>query len=120
MPTPEQLANLDKVATYLEGLPEDYEHFAMFTFFNNEEGLQVYPGDLDVNNCPSCACVIGHAPAAGCGQPFDSDFNWFNYAERVFGTDAEDELWDRCFAPWLDGNHIDAARRIREYLHENQ
>lgn len=88
--TERRRGNLEKLADYLEALPEDYEHFDMESFYDHEgscdlaesldEEVADVIGDYGVeakdtlyatsiedflNNCGTVACAIGHAPAAG-------------------------------------------------------
>lgn len=136
----EQLANLDKLATYLESLPEDYEHFDMSNYFSavdNWVGDEFPPSDDTVtlssglvgpehlNVCGTVACAIGHGPAAGI-DPQGME-NWAEYSSRVFGcvsvysvvtsTGGDIYAWafDDAWAPF-DNTAQGAALRIRYAL----
>jgi len=95
--TEEQRANLDTLATYLEALPEDYEHFDMRRYFD-ARGLTPdivalssgLVGTEHLNVCGTVACAIGHGPAAGI-DPQGSE-NWSEYSSRVFGC-VNRALW---------------------------
>lgn len=121
--------NCERLAAYLESLPEDYEHFGMAAF--------IYPSDPDevvryakknggVYSCGTAACAVGHGPAAGILFPEEGKYWTHTYAafypdgrggraqfsreERVvpdwstysglFVDTREDELWDWCFGPY--------------------
>lgn len=110
-----QRDNLAKLATYLEGLPADYEDFDMAVFHEESEepALQL---------CGSAACAVGHGLSAGI-RAYPKDFSWQMYARRVFGTEGEifshGKLWDWCFTQeWqnYDNTPAGAALRIRAYL----
>ena len=82
-------ANLEKLATYLENLPDDYEHFDMELFY--WRGGFVLP-DQDAiapQSCGAVACAIGHGPAAGVPVPEGID-DWFVYCFRSFGISLDD------------------------------
>lgn len=112
------IANLEKLAAYLESLPDDYEYFDMFDFFWIKEQYSGYtrpevaglPGD-----CGAVACAVGHGPAAGIPAHYGE--GWNRYSERVF--DLPDMAWDWCFSDaWkkVDNTPHGAAARIRYLL----
>jgi len=115
--TEEQRANLDTLATYLEALPEEYDHFDMRRYFDargltpdivalssglvGTEHLNVC-GTValssgrctaeDLNVCGTVACAIGHGPAAGVAP--QGGEGWSDYTIRAFG-DGENDTSDR-------------------------
>jgi len=110
--------NLEKLATYLESLPEDYNQFRMKTFAMRLEGRRVWPQDAIYalkHDCSTSACAVGHGPSAGI--PVRGDTNWLGYCLRVFGVsvlDAEDGAY-MFGADWPDCPK-QAAERIRTVL----
>ena len=102
--TPEQADNLDKLATHLEGLPENYEWFNMSTF-------------SEATECGTVACACGHGPLAGIERKGDE--SWNDYADRVFGVSPDSEngyfLFDAYWF-WCQPTHHQAAARIRVFL----
>lgn len=125
MPTAEQAANLNKLADYLDGLPDDYAHFKMATYVGDygndgdDDGIS-YEFDLGeadtdrVLNCGTCACAVGHGPLAGI-RPLP-DEAWHEYEERAFGVSVRDDDWEYLFGPYNPDDAKAAASRIREYL----
>jgi hypothetical protein len=123
--TKAQRARLDKLATYLEGLPEDYEHFEMRTYFGR--GGTRTAADYARNNgglesCGTAACALGHGPAAGILVPprlvGHSFVSWNDYAALFVGN-YRSVFYDWLFADdWgkLDNTHWGAAARIRYLL----
>ena len=102
--TPEQAKNLEQLATYLEGLPEDYEWFDMLSYSEEAE-------------CGTVACACGHGPEAGIKIKFGEE--WDDYAVRAFGVSYLSENWDFLFsASWASyqPTHKQAAERIRVFL----
>ena len=102
--TPEKAKNLDKLATYLEGLPEDYALFDMQNYAK-EEG------------CGTVACACGHGPMAGIKR--EGYEQWADYANRVFGVSALYRDWHFLFSGiWhlIQPTHHQAAARIRVFL----
>lgn len=113
--TEENRANLERLATYLESLPEDYEHFDMLVFVGQREGSALNflrdrmaereymrsNGGVENLGCGTVACALGHGPDAGIlfreeelpskaaaryGSPLE-DF-WHVYAERFIGRNT--------------------------------
>lgn len=136
-----QRSNLDKLATYLEGLPEDYSHFDMMLFIGDEEGnmedweFANYArrnGGVAQFGCGTVACAVGHGPAAGV--LFRGEFetiafwegkrkvpNWNTYSRRFAPTGTE--MWCWLFdSDWteVDPHHWGAAARIRFILAGNE
>lgn len=115
--------NLEKLAAYLEALPEDYQDFDMSIFSGNNS-------EPTVNPCGSAACAVGHGPNAGI-RPY-ADATWEAYACRVFGVELHGtghfahpggQLWHWCFeGDWcdIDNSAKGAAWRIRYYLQAGQ
>lgn len=109
--------NLEKLATYLEGLPADYDHFGMQTFLS-QNGDDYHYADTapTAGACGTIACAVGHGPAAGIPAVGLAE-GWNGYSERVFALDHNQWVW--CFdGDWM---HVDdtpqgAAKRIRHLL----
>jgi hypothetical protein len=120
-----QKDNLCKLASYLQSLPEDYEHFDMSRF--NGDDIQL----LQREHCGTSACAAGHGPYAGISPAayYTGDglyaIDWAKYSAREFlgrwdHTDDQ-SLWEWCFGGlWRrwDDHHYGAAARIR-FLLEN-
>lgn len=78
--------DLLKLADYLYGLEDDYEHFSMFMFLFDGECYffadDVVIDDLGkvITKCGTVACAVGHAPLAGidCGrfEQYQDIVNW--------------------------------------------
>ena len=70
------VANCEKLATYLENLPEDYEDFGMLAYIkpHDHDALRKYALENGgVHACGTAACAIGHGPAAGIYFPDPKD-----------------------------------------------
>tara|TARA_Y100001001_G_scaffold138359_1_gene140480 strand:- start:1177 stop:1779 length:603 start_codon:yes stop_codon:yes gene_type:complete len=93
------VANCEKLAVYLENLPEDYEDFGMVAY--------IQPRDLDalrkyalenggVHSCGTAACAIGHGPAAGVyfPDPKEDDALWRLTYGTTFSEDGRMEHTD--------------------------
>ena len=123
MPTAGQAANLNKLADYLDSLPDDYAHFRMASYvahYDADDDLS-YEFDLGeadtdrVFNCGTCACAVGHGPLAGI-HPLP-DEGWYEYEKRVFGlTITKNDDWNYLFGTSNPDDAKAAASRIREYL----
>ena len=112
----ENIENLNTLATYLEQLPEGYEHFDMkYYFVVQGRRLAYLVSEPKLESCGTVACAIGHGPAAGI--PIKPEELWGVYCARVFGLSGS--AWTWCFGEeWV---HVDntpqgAAKRIRHYL----
>lgn len=124
--TDEQRSNLDKLATYLEGLPEDYSHFDMGLYNNGAPRSDfAFRPRTTLKQYGAVACVIGHGPVAGI-RPIKSDkvawgdVSWRRYGVRCFSP--EGAIWRFLFAGhWasFDNHHHGAAKRIRWILAGN-
>lgn len=109
--------NLEKLATYLEALPVDYEAFEM-AYFNSEESEKPV-----AMACGAVACAVGHGINAGIPAK-TSDYTWLDYAKRTFGVKLDrhvafGSLWSWCFSSnwqYTDNTAQGAALRIRAYL----
>lgn len=125
-------ARLEKLAAYLEGLPADYEHFDMGTWF---EGAATNAAEINyarhnggIASCGTAACAAGHGPAAGVLVPprfIDGRgwVDWGSYCSLFVGENGSvlfqtpQHKW--CFAAsWSrsDDHHWGAAARIRYLL----
>lgn len=115
-PTEEQRNNLAKLADYLDALPADYDRFNMSAYMLGADGYSTSPlRQAEPNVCGSCACAIGHGPAAGIG--LRGDPSWPEYAERVFGTDeAATSAGEYMFGVDNPNDPRAAADRIRKVL----
>jgi hypothetical protein len=122
--TDEQRANLDKLATYLEGLPADYGHFGMRSWIRarSEAAEKNYAlNNGGVSSCGTVACAVGHGPAAGILVPKTmvraDGVSWYQYACLFTDNTGYDHEW--CFdSEWAayDNTHHGAAARIRLLL----
>lgn len=106
-----QRANLEKLAAYLEGLPDDYDHFDMGCYHSQSAGLT-----KEVASCGAVACAVGHGLAAGIPS-MPEDWDWGRYSHRAFTPAGGFWIW--CFS--YDWEHVDntphgAAKRIRWLL----
>lgn len=129
-----QRKNLAKLADYLEGLPEDYQHFDMYDYVGaHSDAVTNYARkNGGVAQCGTVACAVGHGPAAGIlfrKDEFwtDSDGKprpmWGAYSAR-FASDHDDRSpfqwafgggWKR-----HDNHHWGAAARIRYLLKHDE
>lgn len=119
--TEEHRANLDKLAAYLESLPEDYDRLKMAQFVTIDHSWAAYSyspqfgAERFKTDCTTCACALGHGPAAGLPVD-DYDRDWNDYSSRVFGVHPAHIIGRYMFdANWPD-DHFAAAARIREVL----
>lgn len=124
--TAENRANLEKLATYLEGLPEDYDAFTMAHYFiaPPKEEVRYAAENGGVAACGAAACAVGHGPAAGILVPAEfvgpSSVDWNGYAGLFVGHYDTAE-YDWCFdGTWnrIDNTPSGAAARIRYLLAE--
>ena len=110
--TPEQRANLEKLAAYLESGNLKAE-FDMSDFSDNPWRVS--------NDCGTVGCAVGHGPYAGIEKrPFEF---WVNYCHRVFlneNTNEQKIAWEFLFSEsWAEtpfNQAIHAAKRIRHFL----
>ncbi len=103
-PSDEQRANLRQLARYLEDLPKGYARFNMQRFCAHRNGMPnmaligVSPLYARVvladDQCGTCACAVGHGPAAGIAPDSETDWCWDAYMLRCFGACA----WGTYFA----------------------
>ncbi|WOF44329.1 hypothetical protein KNJ79_05200 [Sphingopyxis indica] len=128
---------LDKLATYLESLPEDYQHFEMsgYLFALDEEANEAEAHYAQHNggvpSCGTAACAVGHGPAAGILMPeclitesphVSGKFyvDWDDYSLLFTGEDCSNTpLWEWLFGgswSYIDNHHRGAAARIRYVL----
>ena len=128
-PTEKQIANLTKLADFLDTAPIDPDQFSMRDYY--KEGLNsgvsfcVSLGSLGPvkvtqmkHRCGTSACAIGWGPVATGIRPkkFES---WWEYAGRVFGTsDSSTKAGAIMFGPYNPDCPHEAAIRIREILSE--
>jgi hypothetical protein len=109
--------NLDKLATYLEGLPADYRHFGMSAYMQSVDRAHFFINQAPLaGSCGTIACAVGHGPAAGI--PADEGTVWWtDYGEKAFQLAPEEWAW--CFdSQWtvVDNTPHGAAKRIRYLL----
>ena len=98
--TPEQRANLAKLADYLVTVPQSAFDMADYQ---------------QKTDCGTVACAVGHGPEAGV-QKRDCE-SWNQYSDRVFAPQFES--WGWCFSDhWsvADNTPQGAAARIRYML----
>lgn len=130
--------NLLKLASYLESLPEDYDHFTMKNYFLNNQYQTTFPtkDELNMTTCGTVACAVGHGPAAGIeltGRYITKLLyrvrdgailvRWSAYTIDNFLDGLDDSDIDRTFAflfdtSWSehDDHHWGAAARIYYFL----
>lgn len=126
--TKAQRTRLDKLATYLEGLPADYEHFGMKSWLRPKswdefDSVVRYARENGgVASCGTAACAVGHGPAAGVLVPsrhVENDYvDWSGYS-TMFVPSADGVEFTWLFASkWcgVDNHHYGAAARIRYLL----
>lgn len=130
-----QRSNLDKLATYLESLSEDYNHFDMATYMYGfghsiDTLIHYVKHNGGVDSCGTTACAVGHGPAAGIffsdeelePDGIASEINWNLYAANNFvggDTHTQTPEYHWCFGGswvWHDNHHYGAAARIRYML----
>lgn len=87
--SPQQEANLRKLAAYLLTLPADYPDFEMSDFTGDGSAPQRV-------TCGTAACAVGHGPAAGFKAKRGED--WGPYSERLFISQSFSEAWQWCFS----------------------
>lgn len=133
-------ARLDKLATYLEGLPKRYRHFDMGVFLKDNgdaDAVEAYAlNNGGVNECGTIACAVGHGPAASVFFPrklatalkmavHDCDIYgfrdaWTEYSALFAGPDGDaGSAFHWAFGgEWedFDNGHRGAAARIRYLL----
>jgi hypothetical protein len=109
-------ANLEKLAAYLEQLPEDYTHFDMGLFLTlNDVAINAWT-TIRAGACGTVACALGHGPAAGIILA-TKNADWDAYGEKAFELVFDE--WDWCFSSgWasVDNTPHGAAKRIRHLL----
>jgi hypothetical protein len=108
--------NLEKLAAYLEKLPEDYSHFDMASFLTLNDVVINAWTTIRAGACGTVACAVGHGPAAGI-IPAMPTTGWSDYGETAFALTYDE--WDWCFSwEWLrvDNTPHGAAKRIRYLL----
>lgn len=126
--------NLDRLATYLEALPADYDKFKMESFLalnwrhsDTYKALAKYQlQNGSVQSCGTSACAVGHGPAAHmflteAETQLGPVTSWIVYCRRVFGCSQqhEAEAFEWMFGgAWsgVDNTVRGAAARIRYYL----
>jgi hypothetical protein len=122
--TPARRARLEKLAAYLESLPEDYGGFEMRHYFLGPrlEEIHYARENGGVTACGAVACAVGHGPSAGIPVPprFVGPVcvDWNGYA-GLFVGDWNSAAFDWCFgSSWarIDNHHWGAAARIRLLL----
>jgi len=109
--------NLEKLASYLEALPVDYNHFHMNVYLVDDEFYHNHADEAPLaGTCGTVACAVGHGPAAGIA-PLGCLEWWSDYARRVFDLTHREHYW--CFdGNWsqVDNTPHGAAKRIRHML----
>jgi hypothetical protein len=133
------IKNLLKLATYLESLPENYEHFEMRDYLDGGDPTKYQTYALTnggpMKTCGAAACAVGHGPSAGflfLPEELMEDHiyneslheyvdflnpDWHQYAARVFcdSEEYEDEYRYMFGGYWSrsDNTPWGAAARIR-------
>jgi len=106
--------NLKTLVRYLSELPEDYEHFEMSVYNDDDQsgyGIKTY------GHCRTAACAVGHGPYAGIPKHDEEDFE--DYSNRCFVGDVGSAEWSWCFSDtWskVDNTPHGAAKRIQYML----
>lgn len=129
--TKAQRARLNKLATYLEGLPKRYRKFSMATYAGNMlPKKQARYAEFNGGFCGTAACAVGHGPAAGVLMPpklvaqfaevrrgDDTGDIWHQYSKLFTGGDMQVFHW-LFVAHWAryDNTPRGAAARIRYFL----
>lgn len=110
----EHKKHLEKLADYLDSLPDDYQEFDMTDYQIKNDGR--WCGYKPIRkSCGTVACAAGHGPNAGI-KPLD-DENWATYSIRLAGHC--DRSWNWLFSAWwieYDNTLQGAVKRIRYYL----
>lgn len=121
--TAENIGNLEKLATYLESLPADYEHFSMLDYYCGERPAADYAlHNGGLGKCGAVACAVGHGPAAGILAPEEmvnrSIVDWNAYAGLFVGSYETAEYDWAFYDNWaaFDDTPHGAAARIRYML----
>lgn len=118
--------NLLLLATRLEQLPTNYNHFNMTSYVDTDDGRGDFsPAGVTkkvLHTCGTVACAAGHAPTIR-GLNARKDEDWDDYLIRIFGFGEFSEKWDYAFGPdWAQDPETNtahaAAQRLR-YLAEN-
>jgi hypothetical protein len=125
MRTEQQNENLRKLATHLENLPKDYEHFDMGVYFDHNGSNHTHEG-FNPNTCGTVACAVGHGPAAGIPVDVEEFYDdgkriyWNEYGIRSFADDYNEYkfMFSGAWA-YVDDTPHGAAARIRYVLDEN-
>ena len=114
--TPQQAANLERLAAFLENYEEDHSNVYMAVFFMTPKGQEPEPDEVTAESyvCGTSACALGHGILAGI--PAEEGESWFGYAERQFGLEAGAPAWEFLFG----GEHVNSAKaaaaRINYFL----
>lgn len=106
--------NLTTLANFLDKL--DPEKFDMVDFARDEHGEQHM--SPQIHECTTVGCAVGWGPHAGIHVSKD-DFDYFDYAKRVFALDHMHEPFKWCFdSGWarIDNTPTGAAKRIRHLI----
>lgn len=131
--TKENVANLRRLADYLDSLPEGYEHFSMEVYYVDPKSARYSSKTTPERaarlgmGCGTSACALGHGPAAGI-VPVPNT-GWGEYAFLFVGNHGFVDpqyylpmsgLWSFLFSPnWyrptVNTPH-QAAARIRYAL----
>lgn len=116
--------NLERLASYLENLPEGYLHFDMESYFHEpscdlrtERDEMEHSIGLTEPTMGMVGCALGHSAAAGI-DPIEWDATlWFDFAEKAYGVDPEQASYifgGEWYA--IDNTPKGAAQRIRNVL----
>lgn len=114
-PTPEQRANLERLALHLS-LDVTNMRFDMRCYCMDDEEQTLNPRDYE---CGTAACAVGHGPSLGIQLLLRE--SWSEYAGRAFGADINGwpDAFDWMFSAgwyWRYPTARDAADRIRYAL----
>lgn len=119
-------ALLERLAAYIETLPESYAHFDMESYFHDprlklatEQDEMVHSIDLMQPVEGMCGCLLGHSAAAGVRWNPNDYTDWREFAKVVYGVD--DTAFEYLFSgDWYveDNTPEGAAQRIRTYIEQ--
>ncbi len=127
--TPEQAANLARLAVHLRSLPEGYREFEMAMYYHGRVNpdevnhpYQLEEFNLHANKqagyaCGTSACAVGHGPAAGIPMLWVGarPESWLEYQSRAFGPDVYEALFHGSWSN-VDNTPHGAAARIAYVL----
>lgn len=120
MKTETQLRNIERLADYLDRLPENYPHFDMEDWFHpadhlpydNERQEILASQELINPRIGSCGCALGHSAAAGVD--ITNWHSWNSLAHEAYGVIGDEFMY--VFGGYQPSDPKAAAERLRELL----